>query len=92
MHGRRWRLRGVLWSVVALALVSGLATSAAASTSPVGAKYSSYGYLAISRSGVAVYANALVHQDSATGIADSPNRTVYLQRLLSGHWQNVLAR
>jgi hypothetical protein len=78
--------------VVLAALVCGLATSADAGTSPVGGKYSSYAYLAISRTGAAVYVNALLHQDSATGIAVSPNRTVYLQRLLSGHWQNVLAR
>ena len=71
---------------------AGLATSADAGTSPVGGKYSSYAYLAVSRSGPAVYVNALIHQDSATGTAASPNRTVYLQRQLSGHWQNVLAR
>jgi hypothetical protein len=89
MHGRRWRLR---WLVVLAALVVGPATSAEAGTSPVGGKYSSSAYLAVSRSGPAVYVNALLHQDSATGTAAGPNRTVYLQRQLSGHWQNVLSR
>jgi hypothetical protein len=89
MHGRRRRL---LWLVVLAALVFGLATSADAGTSPVGGKYDSYAYLAVSRSGPAVYVNALIHQDSASGTAASPNRTVYLQRQLSGHWQNVLSR
>ena len=88
MQGRRGRL---LWAVVVLAvLIAGLGTSAGAGT--VGGKYNSYAYLAISRTGAAVYVNALLHQDSASGIAAGPNRTVYLQRLLSGHWQNVLAR
>src|SRR5689334_17946876 len=90
--GRRGRLRGLLWPVVVLAvLIAGLGTRADADTSPVGGKYSSHAYLAISRTGAAVYVNALLHQDSATGTAASPNRTVYLQRLPSGHWQNVLA-
>ncbi|HJQ02102.1 MAG TPA: hypothetical protein VJ851_10910 [Jatrophihabitans sp.] len=86
-------MRHLLCPVVAVvALVCGLATNADAGTSPVGGRYSSYAYLAISRTGAAVYVNALLHQDSATGIAAGPDRTVYLQRLLTGHWQNVLAR
>lgn len=89
MLGRRWRL---LWLVLPAALVAGLTTSADAGTSPVGGKYSSYAYLAVSRSGPAVYVNALLHQDSPSGTVGSPNRTVYLQRQLSGHWQNVLSR
>lgn len=91
MPGRRRRLRDLLCLAVVLAALVP-ATSAGAGTSPVGGRYASYAYLAVSRSGPAVYVNALLHQDSPTGTAASPNRTVYLQRLLSGRWQNVLSR
>ncbi|MEO7289338.1 MAG: hypothetical protein ABI140_20690 [Jatrophihabitantaceae bacterium] len=68
------------------------AASAATNTGPVGGKYRSSAYLAVTRTGAAVYVNALVHQDSASGLAASPNRTVYLQRQLSSGWQNMLSR
>jgi hypothetical protein len=87
------RLRALLCSTLLLVTLSAaLVPSADAGTTPVGGKYRSYAYLATSRSGAAVYINALVHQDSRAGIVGSPNRTVYLQRQLSGHWQNVLVR
>lgn len=87
------RLRALLCSVlVLLALSAALVPAAEAGTTPVAGKYLSYAYIAVTRSGAAVYVNALVHQDSATGTADSANRTVYLQRQLNGSWQNVLVR
>jgi hypothetical protein len=53
----------------------------------------SYAYLASSRYRSAVYINGLVHQKSSSGqLIGSAGRTVYLQRYLNGHWQNVLAR
>lgn len=53
----------------------------------------SYAYLASSRTGAAVYVNGLVHQKNNAGqLIASADRTVYLQRYLNGHWQNVLAR
>lgn len=87
------RLRALLCSALLVLTMSvGLAPAAEAGTSPVAGKYLSYAYLAVSRSGPAVFVNALVHQDSPTGVVGSPNRTVYLQRQLTGQWQNVLAR
>jgi hypothetical protein len=49
-------------------------------------------YIASSRQGSAVYINALVKQQSGSTITRSAGRTVYLQRLLNGSWQNMLSR
>ncbi len=94
MYGLRRAARPALLvlALVLVALSTALTPTATAGTSPVGGKYRSYVYIAVSRSGPAVYVNALVHQDYRTGIVDSPNRVVYLQRLLKGGWQNMLVR
>jgi hypothetical protein len=49
-------------------------------------------YIAGSRTGSAVYINGLVKQTIGSSWTRSANRTVYLQRYLSGHWQSVLVR
>lgn len=55
-------------------------------------KYPTYAYIASSRSGAAVYVHALVKQQTASGLARSASRLVYLQRYLNGAWQNMLSR
>jgi GH25 family lysozyme M1 (1,4-beta-N-acetylmuramidase) len=55
-------------------------------------KYTSWAYVASSRSSSAVYVNALVSSDSPYGVVRSPGRSVYLQRYLNGAWQNLLMR
>lgn len=87
------RLLALLCSLLAVAaLTSSLTPSAEAGTSPVNGRYLSYAYLAVSRSGAAVYVNGLVHQNSRAGLTRSPGRAVYLQRKLPTGWQNVLMR
>jgi hypothetical protein len=49
-------------------------------------------YIASSRQHSAVYINGLIKQQTGWAIARSPNRTVYLQRLIDGSWQTMLAR
>ena len=88
-HHIRRRLAIAILSCVLL--TAGLAKPAVAGT-PVQGKYLTSAYIAASRSGAAVYVNALVKQDSALGIVRSPGRTVYLQRELNGSWQNMLSR
>jgi hypothetical protein len=55
-------------------------------------KYGSWVYVQSSRSGRAVYINALVHQWSDFDLAGGVGRTVYLQRYLKGAWQNIAVR
>lgn len=55
-------------------------------------KYTTWAYVASSRSGSAVYVNALVKNDSTNGIVRSAGRSVYLQRYLNGAWQTMLMR
>jgi len=55
-------------------------------------KYTTWAYVASSRSGSAVYVNALVKSDSMNGLVRSAGRSVYLQRYLNGAWQNMLIR
>ena len=57
-------------------------------------KYPTQSYLATRRAGSAVFVNALVKQATGNGttVGRSAGRTVYLQRLLGGRWQNVLGR
>jgi len=46
-----------------------------------------------SRAGSAVFINGLVQQRAPTAqLVRGSHRTVYLQRYLNGHWQNMLAR
>ncbi|HET6209465.1 MAG TPA: hypothetical protein VFD94_03740 [Jatrophihabitans sp.] len=60
----------------------------------VTAKYPTQTYLAARRAGGAVFVNGLVKQaiGGGTTIGRSAGRTVYLQRLVAGRWQNLLAR
>ena len=57
-------------------------------------KYPTQSYLATHRVGSAVFVNGLVKQAIGNGstVGRSAGRTVYLQRLLGGSWQNVLTR
>jgi hypothetical protein len=55
-------------------------------------KHATWAYVASSRSGRAVYINALVHEATSNGMVSPGGRTVYLQRYLNGTWQNMLAR
>ncbi len=55
-------------------------------------KYRTYAYVASSRSGGAVYINALIKRSSPGGIVNSPNRVVYIQRYFNRHWQSILSR
>jgi hypothetical protein len=56
-------------------------------------QFASWNYVASSRRGSAVYINGLIKR-----LAGAPaprwdqGKTVYLQRYLNGHWQNLLAR
>lgn len=52
----------------------------------------SYAYLSVSRSGAAVFVDGLIKQSSPSGVIRSPKRTVLVQRLLDGSWQNVISR
>jgi hypothetical protein len=49
-------------------------------------------YVASSRQSTAVYINGLIKQQAGSTITRSASRTVYLQRFISGGWQNMLAR
>lgn len=55
-------------------------------------KYATWTYVASSRSGRAVYINALVHQWSSNDMASGSARPVYLQRYIGGGWQNIAVR
>jgi hypothetical protein len=77
--------------VLTLAAGLGLAPDAQAGPQAAGA-VSSFAYISTARQGAAVYANALIKQNSPTGVVRSANRTAYLQRNLDGHWQTVLSR
>lgn len=54
--------------------------------------YTTWAYVASSRSGTAVYINGLVKNDSKNGLVRGAGRSVYLQRYLNGAWQTMLAR
>jgi hypothetical protein len=78
---------------IVLALLAGLWSASGAQASPQAAgAVSSFAYISTARQGAAVYANALIKQNSPAGIVRSANRTAYLQRNLDGHWQTVLSR
>jgi hypothetical protein len=81
----------LLAGLTCLLLAVGQAGPATAGT-PVSGKYLTSAYIAASRSGAAVYVNALVKQDSAGGVVRSGGRTVYLQRNVNSSWQNMLSR
>jgi hypothetical protein len=82
--------------VLAGVVIAGLSAAAlidAGSSASAASSYSTAAYVAASRSGSAVYINALVKQGSASGvIVRSPGRTVYVQRHLPSGWQNMLVR
>jgi len=65
---------------------------AATPMAPLPAVERTWAYVASSRSGSAVYVNALVKSDSMNGLVRSAGRSVYLQRYLNGAWQNMLIR
>ena len=82
-----------LVGAIVLALLAGLWSASAAQASPQAAgAVSSFAYISTARQGAAVYANALIKQNSPAGLIRSANRTAYLQRNLDGHWQTVLSR
>lgn len=86
-------VRRPLVGAIVLTLLSGLWSASAAQASPQAAgAVSSFAYISTARQGAAVYANALIKQNSSTGVVRSANRTAYLQRNLDGHWQTVLSR
>jgi hypothetical protein len=92
MSRARYPRLAVATVLVSLAsLAAGFAPSAQGSP-PAASAVSSYAYISASRQGSAVYVNALVKQNSSTGVVRSPNRTVYLQRDVGNGWQSMLSR
>ena len=85
--------RRPLVGAIVLALLAGLWSASGAQASPQAAgAVSSFAYISTARQGAAVYANALIKQNSPSRVVRSANRTAYLQRNLDGHWQTVLSR
>lgn len=83
------RTARLLGYTISLALLApALPAAATGTTGPA----TSYAYLSVSRSGAAVYVNGLIKQSSPSGVIRSPKRTVMVQRLLDGNWQNVISR
>jgi hypothetical protein len=82
-----------IFGAIVLTMLAGLWSAPAAQASPQAAgQVSSFAYISTARQGAAVYANALIKQNSPAGLIRSANRTAYLQRNLDGHWQTVLSR
>ena len=86
-------VRRRLVGAIVLILLAGLWPAASAQASPQAAgAVSTFAYISTARQGAAVYANALIKQNSPAGVVRSANRTAYLQRNLDGNWQTVLSR
>ena len=67
-------------------------TNAAIDSVTIGGTATTTAYIASSRQRSAVYINGLVKQQVGSTITRSAGRTVYLQRFIGGHWQNMLSR
>jgi len=87
-----WSTVGVLRAVATGATDSGGYLSQNSPTYTV--KYATWAYLASSRSGRAVYLNALIknYSNSPSGMARGAGRAVSLQRYIHGAWQTILVR